>query len=279
MALPKVTLGVMMVVIIIVAFVAGVYSQPLIFPPPKPGPEDPIWANVVARGKIIIGSSPDWPPYEYLDPVTGKFAGFEVELMEMIAARLGLQVEWKEMTFDLIIPEIQDKAIDLGVAGFSVYPDRMEVVQFTMPHSITEGQVIMLQSRRTQLGIVEIESLEELARLGLTCAAQVGSTQEGELGQIPGVLRTYEDFLAALEDMKRGAVDCVYGETPVTSWWMLEAEKAGTEPLVVVFRRAYWPVAFVAHLGADTLVQKINAALAELIAEGKVDELKAKWRC
>ncbi|MCS7365328.1 MAG: transporter substrate-binding domain-containing protein, partial [archaeon GB-1867-035] len=118
------------------------------------------------------------------------------------------------------------------------------------------------------------------------CGLQVGTTQEEELMSLisagklpPETMQTYEDYLLALEDMKRGVIDCIYAETPVTSWWILEAEKKGEEPIVVIYRRPYWPVAFVAHKDADELVAKINGALAQLIAEGKVEELKKKWKC
>ncbi|UCH56781.1 MAG: transporter substrate-binding domain-containing protein [Candidatus Bathyarchaeota archaeon] len=266
------------VVVAIVAFIVGVYSHPMIFPPAEEpeAPEDPVWASVSESGVIRVGSSPDWPPYEFLEE--GEFAGFEVDLMEMIADELNLEVEWVEMGFDLIIPEVQDQTIDLGVSGFSVKPERMEVVQFTMHHSVTEGQIIMLESRRAALGITEIATLEELVALDLSCAVQVGTTQQAELlEKAPGALETYEDYLVAMEDLKRGAVDCVYAEVPVTTLWIQEAEAAGEEALVVFFRRPYYPVAFVAHRDADILVEKINGALSEMIAEGELDELKAEW--
>jgi ABC-type amino acid transport substrate-binding protein len=166
------------------------------------------------------------------------------------------------------------------VSGFSVTPDRLEVVQFTMPHSITEGQIIMLKSRANELGITELESISNLTDLGLKCGTQVGTTQQAELNEkAQGALRTYEDFLLALQDMKAGSIDCVYAETPITSNWILEAEQKGEEPIVVIYRRPYWPVAFVAHKDADTLVDKINGALAEIISTGELDQLKAKWKC
>lgn len=278
MAISKVVMSVTLVVVFIVAFVAGLYSHPLIFPPTEA--EDPIWDSVVKRGKIIIGSSPDWPPYEYLNLTTGKFIGFEVELIETIAEQLNLTVEWREMGFDLIIPEVKKGTIDLGVSGFSVKPARLEEVQFTMYHSVTEGQIIMLKSKRDELNITEIDSLEELDDLGLSCGAQEGTTQQEELNEkAPGALQTYSDYLLAIEDMKRGALDSVYAETPVTTGWIYEAEEKGEEPLVVIYRRPYWPVAFVANKDADVLVQKINGALAQIISEGELDVMKKKWRC
>ncbi|MBS7607889.1 MAG: transporter substrate-binding domain-containing protein [Candidatus Bathyarchaeia archaeon] len=270
------TIGV--IIIVIIAFVAGLYLSPHILPRPS-GPEDPIWERVTKTGKIRVGTEPGWPPYEFLDE-NGRIIGFEIELMEMIADELDLTVEWVNMHFDAIIPSVQAMDIDLGVSGFSVTPERLEAVQFTMPHSITEGQVIMLKSRAEALGITELDSLSSLVTLGLKCGTQSGTTQEQELQEVaPNALRTYQDFLLALEDMKRGVIDCVYAETPITSNWILEAEQKGEEPIVVIYRRPYYPVAFVAHKDADILVAKINGVLAELIASAKLDQLKQKWKC
>lgn len=279
MAMSKGTMSAIVVVVFIVAFVVGVYSNPFIFPTPEEpeAPEDPIWADVLERGVIRVGSSPDWPPYEYLED--GEFTGLEVELTEIIAERLGLEVEWVEMGFDLIIPEIKDMAIDLGVSGFSVNSERLEVVQYIIPHSVTEGQIIILKSKLEKLGITEIESIKELDEYGITCGVQVGTVQQDELlNDAPESVRTYEDYLGALEDMKRGALDSIYAETPVTSWWILEADKAGEEPIVVLFKRPYWPVAFVAHKDADILVAKMDGVLADIIADGTLRDLKGKWK-
>jgi ABC-type amino acid transport substrate-binding protein len=291
MAVSKGVMSAILIVVLIGAFAAGFFVRPYIWSEEKPEEEPPktIWETIQERGVIKIGTSPDWPPYEYLNlTVTPpEIIGFEIELMEMVAEQLNLTVDWKDMDFDLIILDVQDKAIDMGISGFSIKPDRLEVVQYTMHHSITEGQIIMLESTRDALGITEIGSVEELDSLRLDskkleCGAQSGTTQQKELqDEAPDTLVTYSDYIDALADMKRGAIDCVYAETPVTSWWILEAAQAvpPEEPIVVIFRRPYWPVAFVAHLDADIFVAKINGALAEIIAEGQLDELKAKWKC
>lgn len=278
MAVSKGVMSAIVIVVLVVAFAAGLIASPLVFPPVK---GDPIWDGIVDRGEIRVGSSPDWPPYEYLNETTGDFTGFEVELVETIADELDLTVEWIEMGFDLIIPEIKKGAaatIDLGVSGFSVREDRLGEVQFTMYHSITTGEIVMLKSRRDELGITELDSLEELVDLGLTCGAQEGTTQHEELSEKAlGALRPYADYILALADMERGAIDSVYAETPVTTEWIALAEPG--EELVVVFRRPYYPVAFVANKDADTLVEKINSVLTEMIGDGELDELKKKWRC
>ncbi len=143
----------------------------------------------------------------------------------------------------------------------------------------------MLNSTAVEEGITEITSLKELGDKDLTCGTESGTTQEAELDDLilagdisSGTLKSYRTFAEALEAMKTKIIDCVYAETPVSSWWILEAEQKAEEPLVVIYKRPYWPVAFLAHLDSDILVSKISAELAEIISEGKLDPLKAQWR-
>lgn len=268
-------LAVVTVVVAIISFVVGLFAHPFVFPPAE---QDPVWARVTKTGKIIVGTEPGWPPYEYMDE-QGNIIGFEIDITESIARRLGLTVEWRDMGFDAIIPAVQAMDIDLGVSGFSVTPERLEVVDFTMPHSITEGQVVMLQSRASALGITQLKSLKNLTDYGLTCGVQTGTIQEAEVTNMaPGALKTYEDYLLALQAMKSRMIDCVYAETPITSNWILEAEQKGEEPIVVVFNRPYYPVAFVVKKGANTFLAKINGALAEIIASGELEQLREKWK-
>lgn len=264
------------ILLVIIAIMASGYIISYLMPP-KPISVK-MWEEIQKRGVIVVGSSPDWPPYEYLDPA-GKFIGFEVDIVEAIAARLGLRVEWKAMSFEDIIPAVQEKKIDLGVSGFSVTPERVKIVRFTTPHSITESQIVMLKSRAKALGITTIDSLEELDKLGLKVGTGSATVQEEELRKkAPKSLRNYTDFLSALQDMKKGVIDAVYAETPVTSWWISEAEKAGEEPIIVVYRRAFWPVAFVAHMDNDIFVTKINEVFAGMMADGTLDKLREKWK-
>lgn len=268
-----------MIVIAVVAFVAGLYISPIVMPTAKAG--DPVWDNIVQSGKIRVGTEPGWPPYEFLNTTTQEIVGFEIELMEAIADKLDIDVEWHNVLFDTIITSVQSRSLDLGVSGFSVTADRLEVVEFTMPHSITEGQIIMLNNTRVAKGITTLTSLSQLSTLSLKVGTQTGTTEEDELlAAIPSSLvSSYTTYLDALTAMKTGLIDCVYAETPITSNWILEAEQQLQEPIVVIYRRPYYPVAFVANKDAHTLVAKINGALADIIAAGQLDTLKQKWKC
>jgi ABC-type amino acid transport substrate-binding protein len=150
-----------------------------------------------------------------------------------------------------------------------------------MPHSITEGQIIMLNSTRVNKGITTLTSLAQIDTLNLKVGTQTGTTEEAELlAALPaGRVSSYTTYVDALAAMKLGTIDCVYAETPITSDWILEASQQAQEPIDIIFRRPYYPVAFVANKDAHTLVAKINGVLAEIIATGQLDVLKQKWKC
>ncbi len=274
------------VVVAVVLFFAGYFVYPLAHPKAKtstltssitPGT---IWQRIEKRGYITVATSPDWPPFEFIDPNTHQIVGYEVDLMNTIASKLGLKVKWKPMSFDAIISAVKNGEVDLGVSGFSVTPQRCNEVLFTMYHDVTEVQLIMLASRAKQLGISKFNSLDDIAKYHLIVGTGSGTTELQELlGLVKkGIIsssqvKTYPDFGAALKDLEAGRIDAVYAETPITTWWISTAPVK----LVVVYSRPYWPVAFVANKNAIVLVQKINGVLAQMIANGELAKIKAKW--
>jgi len=264
----------MLIALIIGVAIGLVASQ---FLAPSTTSADPVWDNIVATGEIRAGSDPSWPPYEELDE-NNKIVGFEVDLADAIAEKLGLTIIWESKGFDTILPSIQAKQLDLGVSGFSITPERLEQVQFTMPHSTTRGQVIMLQSKQTELGITQVHSLGELKNLGVVVGTQSGTTERDELDAAGVEYRAFNDFGAAITDMvsSNPSVDAVYAETPITPSWIAQQQAQGKD-IVVVYDIPYYPVAFMVNKNANTFVEKIDGALAEIIASGQLDVLRAKW--
>jgi len=275
LAISKYVTAMALVIMLIVGFGIGLVASPILMPPSTAA--DPVWDNVVETGVIRVGTDPTWPPYESLDDA-GNIIGFEVDLANAIAEKLGLTVEWKSEGFDTIIASVAAKTLDLGVSGFSITAKRLESVQFTMPHSITRGQVIMLESRRNALDITTVDSLEDLKSLELTVGTQQGTTEQEELISAGVSRRDFSDFAAAIADMVSAnpSVDCVYAETPITSSWIAQYQAQGKN-IVVIYDIPYYPVAFVVNKDAHMFVAKIDGALADIIASGQLDELRAKW--
>jgi ABC-type amino acid transport substrate-binding protein len=156
-----VTIG-LVVIMLVVGFAAGLMFSPFILPQNASSTTDAIWNHIQQTGVIRVGTDPTWPPYEQLDNVTGEIVGFEVDLANACAAKLNLTIEWQIVDFGSIILSVQQGTLDMGVSGFSIKPVRLEQVSFTIPHSVTTAQVIMLQSTIDAKHITTINSLEDL---------------------------------------------------------------------------------------------------------------------
>jgi ABC-type amino acid transport substrate-binding protein len=267
----------LVVIMLVVGFGVGLISSPFLVAQNSTS-GDAVWTNIQNSGVIKVGTDPTWPPYQLRDNVTGDIVGFEVDLANACAEKLGLTIEWNDVAFDNIILSVQNGQLDMGVSGFSITPERLDQVSFTIPHSTTEGQVVMLQSTADAKHITTVHSLEDLKALGITVGVQDGNVEQQEL-QAAGVsMRSWSDSAAPFQDMVSAnpSVQAVYAETPITTTWIAQFHTQGTS-VDVVYNHPYYPVAFLTAKGAHTLLDKMDGALAQLIYDGTVDQLKAKW--
>lgn len=87
-------------------------------------------AKMRQAGKLVVGTSPTYPPLEFKDPMTLKLSGLDIDLAEEIGRRLGLSVEWREQSFDQLINSLGTGRIDMGASGMTDIPARREKVDF-----------------------------------------------------------------------------------------------------------------------------------------------------
>ncbi|MCJ7560379.1 transporter substrate-binding domain-containing protein, partial [Candidatus Bathyarchaeota archaeon] len=97
--------------------------------------------------------------------------------------------------------------------------------------------------------------------------------------QAAGVsIRSWSDSASPFQDMVSAnpSVQAVYAETPITSSWIAQYQVQGI-PIGVIYSHPYYPVAFLTSRSAHTLLDKMDGALAQLIYDGTVDQLRTKW--
>jgi len=267
----------LLVIMIVVGFGVGLISSPFIMAQ-KSSTTDTVWENIQKTKVIKVGTDPTWPPYQLRDNVTNQIVGFEVDLANECAVKLGFTIQWNDVVFDNIILSVQQGSLDMGVSGFSITPERIDEVSFTVPHSTTEGQVVMLQSTMAAKGITTVNSLADFKTLGITVGVQAGNVEQEELQNAGVDIRTWGDSAAPFQDLTSGnpSVQAVYAETPITTSWIATFQAQGKQ-LGVVYSHPYYPVAFLVAKNSHTLLDKMDGALAQLIYDGTVDHLKAKW--
>jgi polar amino acid transport system substrate-binding protein len=87
-------------------------------------------AKIKEAGKLVVGTSPTYPPLEFRDPATLKLMGLDIDLTEEIGKHLGLKVEWREQSFDQLINSLDTGRIDMGASGMTDIPSRRGKTDF-----------------------------------------------------------------------------------------------------------------------------------------------------
>ncbi|MBR6234799.1 MAG: transporter substrate-binding domain-containing protein [Spirochaetales bacterium] len=131
--------------------------------------------KTVSSGTLTVATSPDFAPYEFYsiaDDGTPALAGFDMSLAKYIADYLGLKLEVIPMDFDGTLMEVQNKNVDLGIAGYSPDPSRAEIMEFSNIY-YEGGQSFVT----TKANAGKFKSLEDTNKKEYSIAAQVGSIQ------------------------------------------------------------------------------------------------------
>ena len=131
--------------------------------------------KTVSAGTLTVATSPDFAPYEFYsiaDDGTPALAGFDMSLAKYIADYLGLKLEVIPMDFDGTLMEVQNKNVDLGIAGYSPDPSRAEIMEFSDIY-YEGGQSFVT----TKANAGKFKSLEDTNKKEYSIAAQVGSIQ------------------------------------------------------------------------------------------------------
>lgn len=181
-------------------------QPPAAQPPPEP---QNLLEVVMARGKLIVATDPNYPPQSYLDEVTKEWTGFDIEVAREIAKRLGVELEFVTPAWDLITAGNWADRWDLSVGSMTITPERMQGLYFTQPYYTTPAQVFVHKDNTT------FSSPADLS--GKSIGVCGGCTYEDYLKKtlaIPGEtitfqidnadIRAYETDVYALEDLALG---------------------------------------------------------------------------
>ena len=220
-------------------------------------------------GVIKMGVSADFPPFESYADDAVTFVGFDIDLMQEICNRLGMELQIKDMNFDAIVTAVQTGKLDVGVSGITITDERKESVAFSDPYFVA-SQLILVQKDSP------ITSYEDLVNGDYTAGVQLGTTGDIMASEkISGRVSQYEKYGDALAALLAGKNDCMVLDTGVADAF------AAANDLVVVgtFGEATDSENYGIAIAKENteLLEKVNGALAEMKEDGFIDELTAKY--
>ena len=225
-------------------------------------------ADVKEAGKLTIATSPDFPPFEYLDD-NSAVVGIEIDILNLVCAELGVELDIQQMDFDSVLPGVQTGKYDLGASGISVTPEREENTLFTVPYCLAAQAIVVLKDS-------PITCKADLD--GKTVAVQTGTTAEEFCMGAGYTVNAYTANTDAQQALLSGKVDA-WVIDDLTAADMVKVYNAEHGETLVVLSEAMTtePYAFAFMKGSDDLAEPINEILNKLLADGTIAEIFAKY--
>ena len=229
--------------------------------------------TTVTEGKLTVATSPDFAPYEFYaiaEDGTPSLAGFDMALAQYIADYLGLELEVVPMDFDGVLMELANGSVDLGLAGLSPDPARMDAMNFSDIYYAGGQSFVTVEANAEQF-----PDLASANAAGISVGAQIGSIQmdlanefsaDTEIIPLPKVT----DIIA---ELITGKLDGAYIETAVA-----ESYKVNYPELVIVCDVPYDVEGSAVGVikGNDLLLAGVNEAIAAALADGSMDTFVAE---
>lgn len=225
--------------------------------------------NLVANGKLTIATSPDYAPYEFYaidNDKNPRLAGFDMALAQYIADYLGLELDVIPMDFDGILAEVQMGNVDLGISGFSPTPERAEVVDLSDVYYAGTQAFFCLGENADKF-----KTLADTNKPTVSVGAQNGSIQaELAVQYSPDADIIYLTKVTDIvSEVLNGKLDGAYVETAVA-----ESYAKNYPALKVVLDVPFDAEGnvVITKKGNSQLMAKVNEAIAQVIASGKMGE-------
>ena len=225
--------------------------------------------SVQKSGKLIMGTSPDFPPFESLT-ADGTVEGIEIEIMELICQELGVDLEIKQMDFDSVLPGVQTGKFNVGVSGISVTPEREKNTLFTTPYCLAAQAIVVTSDS-------PITSKADLT--GKSVSVQTGTTAE-EFCMANGYnVKAFAANADAETALTVGKVDAwVIDDLTAAEMVAVYNSDHPDAPLVILDEAMTTePYAFAFAFGSEDLVAKINEILETLLADGTIASIFEKY--
>lgn len=225
--------------------------------------EDAEEEKTAEGGTLIMGTNATFPPYEYYEG--DEIVGIDVEIAQAIGEKLGMEVTVEDMEFDALIPALASNKVDIVAAGMTVTPERQESVNFTDTYA-TAAQVIIVKQGS------DIASSEDLN--GKILGVQMGTTGDSLASEIEGAqVERFNKYFEAIQSVLQGKIDAVIIDSAPAKAF---AEK---DENLVILDEALSSEDYAMAINKDNteLLDKVNAAIAELDEEGTLDEIVNKY--
>ncbi len=227
------------------------------------------WDEIEDRGYFVVGLDDTFAPMGFRD-TKGVLVGFDIDLAQEVASRLGVEVRFQPIDWDSKVMELNSGTIDMIWNGLTITDERLEEMIFSNPY-LSNSQMVMIKNGST------VETLTDLSKLTvgvqLSSAAQDAVEANAIYNDLGSVVK-YDNYNLALLELQNGTIDAVvideimgrYIISQNEGLYNVATENFGEEEYGIGFR-----------LEATDLRDKFNEILLAIIADGTAASISTTW--
>ena len=225
--------------------------------------------------EIVAVTENAYVPLNFADPVTGEGIGLEYDLVNEIAKRLNATVKWELSSWDVMIQAVRDGQFEIGMDGITINDERKEQIEFSDSY-LTSQQLMLVRADESRFTDAASFAADPANLIG----AQAGTTNfyvavynvlDGD--EKNPRIKLFDTFGTSVSALQAGDVDTVLMDQTSANGYIganpgafkIIGEPLGTEDFGFIFAK-----------GSD-LVAPVNAALAQIKADGTMEALQQKW--
>jgi glutamine transport system substrate-binding protein len=214
---------------------------------------------------LVVATDTAFVPFEFKEG--DKYVGFDIDMWDAIAKEIGVTYTLQPMDFNGIIPALQTKQVDVALAGITIKEERQKVIDFSDGY-YDSGFLLMVPADSDIKGADDLKGKILAVKTG-TSATDYAKEHftETELRQFPNVDNAYLE-------LQTGRVDAAMHDTPNVLYYVATA---GGGKVKVVGEQMMAHQYGIGFPKGSELVEKVNAALANMKKDGRYNEIYKRW--
>jgi polar amino acid transport system substrate-binding protein len=232
--------------------------------------------TIKSDGKVLIGTDASYAPNEFLDADGKTVVGWDVDLFNAVAAKLGLQTEWQSATFDAIIPGVQSGKYEMGISSFTINDERKQQVNMvsyfsagtqwgTKTGNPTGVQPDNACGKKVAVQTNTVQDTEDLPKRDEACTGA---------GNPAITVDRYQRQDQATAAVVSGKDDAMLADSPVLAY-AVKQTNGQLELLGDIYDAA--PYGYVIEKDQTEFAQAVADAVQALITDGTYKTILDKW--
>jgi polar amino acid transport system substrate-binding protein len=222
--------------------------------------------GLIQEGQLLVGTDTPFPPFERGQPPN--ITGFDIDVVNGIADKLGLEVTYQDTSFDTIFRDVAQGKFDMAVAATTITPERQQTVSFSDPYYQANQSLLVTAGS-------DIRTVDDLG--GATVGAQDGTTGEDYANDETDAaqVRGFPEGPDAVNALRAGQVDAVIIDQPVA----VDAVESLGGGDIEIAQEIVTSELYGIYVPKDktALLEEINSALRELKDDGTLADLYQRY--